>query len=178
MSGRDRLAITRCPGGAKTPRLIATGVEHACVLVVLHRQCFEDRWSVHGMATTLDVPGTFGFIACGGKDPAGFILCRSVGGESEILGLGVKPGRRRRGVGRTLLSAGMAQAKAYGAARMILEVAVDNDAARRLYASAGFLAVGQRRNYYVRARGAHTDALVLACDLTAPSGFADPQPVD
>lgn len=130
------------------------------------------------MATTLDVPGTFGFIACRTRNPAGFILCRSAGGESEILGLGVTPQQRRRGIGRTLLSAGLAQAKAYGATRMILEVAVDNDAARHLYASAGFLAVGQRRNYYVRPRGARTDALILACDLTAPSGFADPQAVD
>lgn len=130
------------------------------------------------MATTLDIPGTFGFIACATKVPAGFILCRSAGGESEILGLGVTAGRRQRGIGRTLLSAGLAQARAYGAKRMILEVAVDNNAARRLYASAGFLAVGQRRNYYVRAGGVRTDALILARDLSASSGFTDPQAVD
>lgn len=130
------------------------------------------------MAASLDVPETFGFIACREADPAGFVLCRSVGGEGEVLGLGVTPACRRRGIARRLLSAAMAQAEAYGAARMILDVAIDNDAARRLYASVGFVAVGQRRNYYTRAQGPRTDALVLACDLTGPSEFADPQAVD
>ena len=130
------------------------------------------------MAATLDVPGTFGFIACRTGDPAGFVLCRSVGGEGEVLGFGVTPACRRRGIGRNLLSAALAQAESYGAARMVLEVAIDNGAARRLYASAGFVAVGQRRNYYARAQGPRTDALVLACDLTGSSGVADPQAVD
>jgi [ribosomal protein S18]-alanine N-acetyltransferase len=162
----------------KTTQLVAAGVEHACVLVALHRQCFEECWSVNAMAGALDVPGAFGFIACRVADPAGFVLCQSVGGESEVLGLGVTPAHRRRGVGRKLLSAALAQAKAYGAARMILEVAIDNGAARRLYASAGFVAVGQRRNYYTRAHGPRTDAFILACDLTRPSGLADPQTMD
>jgi [ribosomal protein S18]-alanine N-acetyltransferase len=158
-------------------QLVAAGVEHACLLVALHRQCFDDGWSVNSMAATLDVPGTFGFIACRKEDPVGFVLCRSAGGESEVLGLGVTPACRRCGVGRRLLSAVVAQAEAYGAARLILEVAIDNSAARRLYASAGFIVVGQRRSYYARAQGARTDALVLSCDLTRPSGFAEPQAV-
>lgn len=130
------------------------------------------------MAGTLDIPGTFGFIACQQADPAGFVLCQGAGGESEVLGLGVTPAYRRRRIGRRLLSAALAQAKTYGAARMILEVAIDNNAARRLYASTGFVAVGQRRNYYTRTHGPRTDALILACDLNKPSGLANPQSVD
>ena len=123
------------------------------------------------MAGSLDVPGTFGFIACRASHPAGFVLCQGAGGESEVWGLGVTPAHRRRGVARKLLSAALGQAQAYGAGRMILEVAIDNGAARRLYASAGFVAVGQRRNYYARAHGARTDAFILACDLkTRPAG--------
>lgn len=153
----------------KAMQLVAVGVEHACVLVALHRQCFEECWSVDSMVRSLDVPGTFGFIACRASRPAGFVLCQGAGGESEVWGLGVTPAHRRRGVGRKLLTAALAQANAYGAARMILEVAIDNGAARRLYASVGFTAVGQRRNYYTRAHGARTDALILACNLrTSP----------
>jgi [ribosomal protein S18]-alanine N-acetyltransferase len=157
---------------------VAAGVEHADVLVALHRQCFEECWSVNAMAGTLDMPGTFGFIACRAADPAGFVLCRGAGGESEVLALGVTPSCRLRRIGTTLLSAALAQAKSFGGARMILEVAIDNGAARRLYASAGFVAVGQRRSYYTRVHGPRIDALILERDLTGPSRFADPHAMD
>jgi ribosomal-protein-alanine N-acetyltransferase len=47
---------------------------------------------------------------------------------------------------------------------MFLEVRESNSAARALYASRGFLAVGRRRGYY---RSPVEDALVLRRDATA-----------
>ena len=48
-----------------------------------------------------------------------------------------------------------------GAERVILEVRADNDAARALYAGAGFTTLQTRRGYYPGG----VDALVLALDL-------------
>jgi ribosomal protein S18 acetylase RimI-like enzyme len=61
---------------------------------------------------------------------------------------------------------------------MTLEVAIDNNAARRLYSSAGFVTVGHRRSYYSRSQGPRTDALILACDLSGRSGFVNSQAMD
>lgn len=44
-----------------------------------------------------------------------------------------------------------------GAARIFLEVSVENAAARRLYARAGYTQIGRRKAYYADG----TDALVL-----------------
>jgi ribosomal-protein-alanine N-acetyltransferase len=83
------------------------------------------------------------------------LLLRVAADEAEILTIGVTA--RRLGVGRALLVAGVEKVRALGAAKMFLEVAADNAAARGFYAQAGFVEVGRRPNYY--ANGA--DALVL-----------------
>ena len=69
--------------------------------------------------------------------------------------------RQGRGVGRRLLAAGLDQAGRLGVVAVLLEVAPGNAAARRLYAAAGFEAVGRRRGYY----GNGGDALVLRLAL-------------
>jgi ribosomal-protein-alanine N-acetyltransferase len=159
-------------------QLVAACDAHADVLAALHRQCFEDAWSAEALAGVLKVPGTFGLIACQAGDPVGFILCRTIGGEGEVLGLGVTPARRRSGIGVRLLTEAMARAEALGALRMTLEVAIDNNAARRLYSSAGFVTVGHRRSYYSRSQGPRTDALILARSLSGRSGLVHSQTMD
>lgn len=101
----------------------------------------------------LDWPGTWGHRA----GEAGFVLARAAADEAEILTLAVVPAWRRRGLGAALLAAAQRRAASLGAAQLFLEVAADNDAARALYAGAGFEAVGLRRGYYAGGR----DALVL-----------------
>jgi ribosomal-protein-alanine N-acetyltransferase len=60
-----------------------------------------------------------------------------------------------------LLAGAMAQAASLGATAMFLEVSERNEAARALYAAAGFVPAGRRRRYYADG----TDALVLRRDL-------------
>jgi ribosomal protein S18 acetylase RimI-like enzyme len=50
----------------------------------------------------------------------------------------------------------------------VLEMAVDNGAARALYTAKGFTPVGRRRNYY-RQRGGLVDALILRLALATAS---------
>jgi len=92
---------------------------------------------------------------------AGFVLMRAAAGEAEILTLAVDPQHRRQGVGRALVDAGLAAALAVPCAQVFLEVADTNTAAKRLYASLGFAAVGRRVAYYADGPGAPADALVL-----------------
>jgi ribosomal-protein-alanine acetyltransferase len=76
---------------------------------------------------------------------AGFLVTREVApGESEILNLAVDPAERRTGVARRLLEDALVRIKG----TWFLEVRASNTAAIRLYESAGFTRVGERKNYY------------------------------
>ena len=67
---------------------------------------------------------------------------RSTQRHSGILGMGVISEYRGKGIGRALMQATLAAAKASGIRRIELMVRVDNKPARRLYESFGFVAEG------------------------------------
>jgi ribosomal-protein-alanine N-acetyltransferase len=139
----------------------------ALPLAVLHGACFpEDPWDAPAFERILGLFGVFGYLAVDPAEPAGFILARDLGGEAEILTLGVLPALRRHGAARALLDRVLDEARRRGLGSVVLEVAADNDAARRLYAAAGFLRVGQRPRYYCR-RGGTVDGLILRRGITS-----------
>jgi ribosomal-protein-alanine N-acetyltransferase len=138
-------------------RVLQVGVEAAAELAALHRHCFNEPWDVEAMAAML--AGGQAFIA-GAERPLGFALARLAADEAELLSLGVVAEARRQGLGNALLRALIAWAAAAGARALLLEVAVDNVAARTLYRRHGCTEVGRRRGYY-----AGGDALLLSLDL-------------
>lgn len=80
---------------------------------------------------------------------------------ADLLRVVVAPESRGRGIGGSLVRAGMEWAKAVGARRMLLEVRPDNVPAVRTYEKLGFAALDRRRDYY----GSGVDALVMAVAL-------------
>lgn len=132
----------------------------AARLAAVHAEAFDAPWDAAAFGSLLGQAGVHLVEA-----PDGFILMRTVADEAEILTLAVRPGARRRGVGAELVARGAAEAAARGAARLFLEVADDNAAARALYARAGFGEAGRRPLYYARADGSRRDALLLALNL-------------
>jgi ribosomal-protein-alanine N-acetyltransferase len=78
--------------------------------------------------------------------------------EAWIQNIGVRKSAQRRGIGRALLEALLAETRRHGATKVLLEVAVDNAPAQKLYANYGFEPVGVRRGYY---QPTNTDALVM-----------------
>lgn len=131
-------------------------------LAALHASAFPAPWDAAAFADLLSQAGVFAETL-----DDGFILIRVVADEAEILTLAVRPEARRRGLGARLVETGAARAAALGAARLFLEAAEDNAAARALYAAAGFAETGRRRGYYPREGGGRTDALILSLNLTA-----------
>jgi len=84
---------------------------------------------------------------------AGFAVWRELGGgEWELLNIAVSGAFRRRGLGRRLVAE-------LPAGRIFIEVRESNGAARRLYETCGFAAVGRRREYY---SGPVEDGIVMA----------------
>jgi ribosomal-protein-alanine N-acetyltransferase len=137
--------------------LITATAAHADVLAALHGAVFpEEPWDGPGFAALLSQPGMTGLI-----NPAGgFLLLRMVADEAEIITIGVVP--KRQGIGRALLTTGLAKIRPLGVSMVYLEVASGNTAARRLYESFGFTQSGLRQKYYINGE----DALILSLSLS------------
>ncbi len=76
----------------------------------------------------------------------------SIDRTAQILTVGVLPAARRRGVGRLLVRALVAEGRRRRATEVLLEVREDNEAARQLYVGEGFTVLGRRRGYYEQGR--------------------------
>ena len=138
------------------------GAEASFDLADLHDKAFDRPWSALEFEDLLKSPGVFAVLGEAGE-PAqakGFILCRSIAGEAEILTIAVDPASRRRGWGAALVEVAAGVAAETGAEALFLEVAVDNAAAIALYQSARFGKVGLRKGYYPHPDGAK-DAVVM-----------------
>jgi [ribosomal protein S18]-alanine N-acetyltransferase len=155
--------ITPIPASAAVP------------LAELHRACFpEDPWEAPVLERILTLAGTFGYLAWHGETPSGFILARNLGREVEVLSLGVLPRWRRRGIGRGLIDAVVGEATRCGVGSIVLEVASENEPARRLYAAFGFIQVGRRPRYY-RQSGTGADGLILRRAIAGEGSGGGPE---
>ena len=133
----------------------------AGLISALHQVCFpEDPWNVSTVSQMVEMAGFFGRVGRLDGEAAGFGLARDLGGEIEILSLGVVPARRRVGIGSAILDSICLEAQRRRAECVLLEVAVDNYGARALYAGRGFTIVGRRPHYY-RQAARPIDALIL-----------------
>lgn len=145
------------------PSLRPSGYLDAALIAVLHGECFGDRsWDEAAVADILSMPGSFGYLLADDDEPAGFVLARVAAEECEILSLGVRPERRRRGFGRRLLEAALERASAAGGRVAHLEVSEANLAGRRLYESREFRESGRRPGYYAGTAGAAATAVLLS----------------
>ncbi len=138
------------------------GLEACFILADLHDRAFPRPWSAQEFEELLKSPGVFAVMGEAGE-PAqekGFILCRSIAGEAEILTIAVDPAARRRGWGAALVEMAAGIATETGSEAMFLEVAADNTAAIALYVATGFARVGLRKGYYPHPDGAR-DAIVM-----------------
>lgn len=109
----------------------------------LHQKCFPNKpWSADDFAN-LKKSGCEIIMS-----ENGFIVWRTVVDEAEIITIGVNPEMRRNGIATAMLTIIENNIKKQGVKKIFLEVASNNDAAKKLYANAGFETVGIRSKYY------------------------------
>ncbi len=132
------------------------------LLEALYAECFGEPLATATRESLLASPGMWASIAWSGAQvAAGFVIARSIAGEAEIISIGVRPDRRRQGVGAMLLADALYRAVALGADAIFLEVAEDNPGAIALYRSTGFETVGRRPDYYPRKSRPPVAALIM-----------------
>lgn len=152
------------------PALVLRPPETAdfAALAALHAESFDRPWSAADLADFAQGPGACALLVENDGVLAGFILCRAVAGEAEILTLAVHPSARGRGFGRALVTAAQRLCAQAGAESMWLEVAQDNAPALALYAACGFQPAGRRSGYYERGLGKpRIDAILLRAALNS-----------
>ncbi|SEL76239.1 GNAT family N-acetyltransferase [Streptacidiphilus jiangxiensis] len=94
-----------------------------------------------------------------------------------IMGLQVAPEARGLGLGRALLHAALAKARAEGARRVTLRVLGGNIVARSLYEQAGFTVTGVQPQEFWLA-GEYADDVLMGIDLDAAEREATGQAAD
>lgn len=148
----------------RPPHLRDAAATDAPHLAAIHARAFARGWGTDEFERLLTERHVRAHVACEGprRPPAGFILSHVVPPEAEVLTIAVVTDRRRRGLGRALLSHHLARLAAEGVATSFLEVEEGNLPALALYRSLGYREAGRRRGYY-GAGGA--DALMLRRDF-------------
>lgn len=119
------------------------------------------RWTEEQFRKEASDTKAVAFVAEAGGTVAGFAAGWVVGEELQIFDVAVDPAFTRRGIGRALLSAALAEGARRGATSAHLEVAEGNAPAAALYTGAGFKVVARRPKFY----GGRTDALAMSRPL-------------
>ncbi|SHG02861.1 [SSU ribosomal protein S18P]-alanine acetyltransferase [Jatrophihabitans endophyticus] len=150
-----------------TVTLVPMTRAHIDLLLPHEREMFgTEAWSASSYRAELADTRLRHYVAA--EDATGALLgwggVMVVAESAEILTVGTVPAARRRGVGRLLLTALLAEAVRRGATEVFLEVRVDNDAALALYDGEGFARLGVRRGYYDAGR---VDAVTMRKELPA-----------
>jgi ribosomal-protein-alanine N-acetyltransferase len=139
-------------------------------LYEIDQSCFPRgiAYSKRMLRYFLAMPTAACLVAVDGERIGGFILGEMVGLEGHIVTLDVAAAFRRRGLGSLLLSALENSVIRKGALAMILETAVNNDAAIALWKCHGYSHVGILKRYYL----GKVDALQMRKSL--PTSASNP----
>ncbi|MBD8704208.1 ribosomal protein S18-alanine N-acetyltransferase [Frigoribacterium sp. CFBP 13712] len=145
-----------------------------------------DAWSREGMAHELASPDGWYLVAeaeaeTGTGDETGAdtgivgyagLLALPGAPDADVQTIAVVPGARRHGLGRTLMSAMIDEARRRRVREVFLEVRADNPGAQRLYASLGFESIAVRPRYYMPDG---VDAIVMRLSMATSSDDAPAQ---
>jgi [ribosomal protein S18]-alanine N-acetyltransferase len=131
---------------------------HIADVMPLEEDLFgEEKWSSAMFWNEL-AQHNFYIVALDGSEVVGYAGLAVAGDEAWVQNIAVKDTAQRRGIGRELLEALLAEAAGQDIKKTLLEVAVNNAPAQHLYARYDFEPVGIRRGYY---QPSNTDALVM-----------------
>ena len=156
-------------GGGPTPDRVAlrdlewTDLTH---LAALEQVLFaDDAWSESTWWSELAGRPRRDYVVALEPDGAiaGYAGLDVAGDVADVMTIATTPDRQGRGIGRLLLDELVRRATARGVEAVLLEVRADNDAARSLYARAGFEVISVRRRYY---QPGDVDALVMRLLVT------------
>lgn len=164
--------------------ILPLSTAHLAAIETLEAQLFEQPASAEMLASFHGNPASVGYVLISrdqtpdagsgagsdavSGDIAAYALALNSGLSADLVTIGTAQSFQRCGFGRAVLDHLVAALRDMGAHELMLEVAVDNVAARNLYAAAGFATVAVRPGYYRRA-GGPVDAVAMRRDTRHPA---------
>ncbi|GAA2525979.1 ribosomal protein S18-alanine N-acetyltransferase [Rarobacter incanus] len=158
-------------GSVETYRVRAMRASDLDTIVRLEQALFgKQAWSYAMLAEELGGPGRWYIVvthrdltSIGPDTVIGYAGLWFDGEVTQIMTVGVDVRHQGNGAGSILIEALVSRSVAIGAEAVLLEVAVGNDPALRLYGKYGFEQLGIRKRYY---QPGDIDAVVMRLDLT------------
>ena len=125
-----------------------------------------DAWPVQMFLDELSQPETRRYLVAETNEGiVGYAGLMCIEPIADVQTIAVVPDYEGRGIGSTLLTHLIDEARQRGAADVLLEVRADNPRAQQLYVRFGFEQIHVRPRYYRDG----VDALIMRLQLTAPS---------
>lgn len=150
------IAHANCAGEVRPTQVRKATEPDTRHIAALEAALFPDAWSATALrsyVTGSETPAGRAAWVAGVVVPhravVGYLLISWVLDEGTIDRIGVSPDYQRQGIGRQLLGTGLRALAEQGIGQAWLEVGASNEAAIRLYESAGFTVMDRRRGYYV-----------------------------
>lgn len=126
-------------------------VQHLSDVLRIEQESYSMPWSREGFLKELEAaPLSFAIVAQRGGAVLGYVVAWFILEEAHIGNVVVAREARRQGIGRLMMEWLLDRAVAQGCTFATLEVRESNFAARRLYDTLWFKAVGRRRTYYTK----------------------------
>ncbi len=159
LSAKERRDVAGPPNGAVDPAVLGIKVRELVWADVTQVAAIESKlfgasaWTMGMLTEELRGTGRW-YIGAHPIDDGGHTPLVGYGGlwfdgqDAHIMTIGVHPKHQGRGIGQTLMNQLVIHARARGACKMLLEVAVNNPAAIAMYTRAGFEKIGLRKRYY------------------------------
>ncbi|MGN0500303.1 MAG: ribosomal protein S18-alanine N-acetyltransferase [Ruminococcus sp.] len=122
--------------------------DHLLQVAQLENNCFSHPWSLKSLESELNNDGSHFYVCVEDGRVLGYIGMNVVVDEGYIFNVAVDENARKRGIGTALINTLVTFAKKNSLAFLTLEVRQSNENAIRLYSNAGFVKVGERKNYY------------------------------
>ena len=114
----------------------------------MEKMCFAVPWSREAFLYELSNPMARYLVLREGGRVVAYAGYRYFLDEGEITNVAVHPGHRRKGLGRSVMEALLADAAGAGVTALTLEVRAHNLPAQALYRALGFEKIGVRKGYY------------------------------
>ena len=117
-------------------------------IAYIEEECFSTPWSRKSIAESMShEPWSF-FVAVCDRKIVGYGGVYLILDEGQISNIAVLPAFRGKGIGRAILDEIGSYCRSMECEKITLELRKSNSVAGALYKSYGFVAVGERPNFY------------------------------
>ena len=128
----------------------------------IEESSFSSPWSRRHFLDELTSPLSFPMVArMADGSVSGYICMMMVLDEGSVLNVAAHPQLRRKGIGKRMIQAALAEFRSRGASFVALEVRPTNKAAMTMYEGLGFVVTGRRKAYYENGE----DAVLMEYDI-------------